>query len=35
MDFIARMIILFVLLHNRNRSYGNAYYDKIYRYEIF
>ena len=33
--FIARMIILFVLLHYRNRRYGNMYYDKTCRYEIF
>ena len=31
--FIARMIILFVLLHYRNRRYGNERYDKTYRYE--
>lgn len=29
------MIILFVPLHHRNRRYGNTYYDKAYRYEIF
>ena len=28
------MIILFVLLYNRNCCYGNAHYDKTYRYEI-
>ena len=33
--FIARMIILFVFLHYRNRRYGNEYYDKTFRYEIF
>jgi hypothetical protein len=33
--FIARMIILFVLLHYRNRRYGNADYDNTCRYEIF
>ena len=33
--FIARMIILFVLLHYRNCYYGNKCYDKAYRYEIF
>ena len=27
--FIARMINLFVLLHYRNRCYGNEYYDKL------
>ena len=34
-DFIARIIILFVHLHYRNYRYGNEYYDKAYRYEIF
>lgn len=33
--FIAQMIILFVLLYYRNSHYGNEYYDKVYRYEIF
>ena len=33
--FIAQMNILFVFLHHRNRYYGNEYYDKVYRYEIF
>ena len=33
--FIARMIILFVLPHYRNRWYGNVYYDKTFRYEFF
>ena len=33
--FIALMTKLFVLLHHRNRCYGNGYYDKAYRYEIF
>lgn len=33
--FIALMTKLFVLLHYRNRRYGNEYYDKTYRYEIF
>ena len=33
--FLARMIILFVLLRYRNRRYGNMYYDKACRYEIF
>lgn len=28
--FFARMMILFVILHNRNARYGNGYYDKIY-----
>ena len=31
----ARTIILFVLLHYRNRCYGNDYYDKGFSYEIF
>ena len=29
------MMILFVYLYYRNRRYGNEYYDKVYRYEIF
>ena len=29
------MMILFVYLHYRNIRYGNEYYDKAYRYEIF
>ena len=33
--FVALMTKLFVLLHHRNRCYGNGYYDKAYRYEIF
>ena len=33
--FVALMTKLFVLLHHRNRCYGNEYYDKAYRYEIF
>ena len=33
--FIALRTKLFVLLHYRNRRYGNEYYDKNYRYEIF
>ena len=33
--FIALITKLFVLLHYRNRRYGNEYYDKTYRYEIF
>ena len=34
-EFVARMIILLVLLHYRNHRYGNEYYDKTCRYEIF
>ena len=33
--FIALITNLFVLLHYRNHCYGNGYYDKAYRYEIF
>lgn len=33
--FIARMMILFILLHYRNSCYGNEYYDKVFSYEIF
>lgn len=29
------MMILFVYLYYRNRRYGNEYYDKTYRHEIF
>ena len=29
------MMILFVYLHYRNSRYGNEYYDKAYRHEIF
>ena len=32
---VTQIMILFVYLHYRNGCYGNKYYDKICRYEIF